>query len=149
VLFEPAPEAVHFQARNWFQDQEVFDFVGRHLHLIEEHSFRTYTLAREAKVAGIDWRRTVLSRFLTGPALKVAQLQCDALCPTTADKIRAFTAAGFGGRSTYFNYQRRVQPRQNVAQLPLLHPVNPQVDPAAPAGQRSWELHRRILLREL
>jgi hypothetical protein len=42
LLFEPAPLEVHRQAARWFWDQEIFDFVADHLHLMAQHSLRTY-----------------------------------------------------------------------------------------------------------
>src|SRR5439155_8363184 len=38
LLFEPAPLEVHRQAARWFWDQEIFDFVADHLHLVTQHS---------------------------------------------------------------------------------------------------------------
>src|SRR5215831_11602260 len=77
LFFEPTALEVHRQAANWFWDQEIFDFVALHLHLIAQHSLRIYHQAWELKQAGLDWRQGVLSRFLTGPALAVARLRAD------------------------------------------------------------------------
>ena len=77
IVFDPPPIEIHRQAALWFHDQEVFDFISEHLHLIANHSFRTYLLAFELKKAQMDWKRTILSRFLSGPALLVAQLKVD------------------------------------------------------------------------
>ena len=68
IVFDPPPLEIHRQAALWFHDQEVFDFISEHLHLITTHSFRTYLLALELKKARMDWKRTILSRFLSGPA---------------------------------------------------------------------------------
>ena len=51
IVFDPPPIEIHRQAALWFHDQEVFDFISEHLHLITNHSFRTYLLALELKKA--------------------------------------------------------------------------------------------------
>src|SRR5215472_5317123 len=42
LLFEPTALEVHRQAGAWFWDQEIFDFIARHLHLMRQHSLRIY-----------------------------------------------------------------------------------------------------------
>src|SRR6266849_383530 len=42
LVFEPTALEVHRHAAGWFWDQEIFDFVAVHLHLIAQHSLRTY-----------------------------------------------------------------------------------------------------------
>lgn len=62
VFFEPSALEVHLNAGGWFWDQEIFDFVGPHLHLVEKPSLRTYVLASERKRAGLGWQTAVLGR---------------------------------------------------------------------------------------
>ena len=92
----------------WFHDQEVFDFISTHLHLITNHSFRTYLLALELKKAQMDWKRTILSRFLSGPLLLVAQLKSDPAIKLESERVKAFREGGGGGRSTYFKYAKKL-----------------------------------------
>lgn len=108
VVFAPTSLDVHRQAASWFWDQEIFDFVAKHLHLIREHSLRTYVLAWELKRAGLDWRAMVLSRCLMGPALLVAKLKADPQYACEEDRVRAFIEAGAGCRATYFNHAKRL-----------------------------------------
>jgi hypothetical protein len=108
--FVPTTPEVHRQAARWFWDQEVFDFVARYLHLIQQHSLRTYVLAWELKKAGLNWRESVLSRFLTGATLEVAKLQSNPSCARENDRVRAFVAAGLGCRATYFNCAKKLRP---------------------------------------
>lgn len=109
ISFEPTALEVHRRAAEWFWDQEVFDFVGDRLHLITSHSLRTYVLACELKQAGLDWRRWVLSRSLTGADLAVAILKADPRYATEEARARAFIASGAGCRATYFNHAKKVQ----------------------------------------
>ncbi|HEX4592318.1 MAG TPA: hypothetical protein VH120_20455, partial [Gemmataceae bacterium] len=110
LSFEPAAAEVHRQAAGWFWDQEVFDFVADHLHLIARHSLRIYVLASELKRAEMDWRACVLARCLTGAALAVARLKADPTYVTEEDRVQAFVASGEGCRASYFNHARKLKP---------------------------------------
>src|SRR5262249_50018689 len=111
LLFEPAPWEVHRQAARWFWDQEIFDFVADHLHLIAQHSLRTYRHASELKQAGLDWRPSVLCRCLTGVALEVAKLKANPAFTSEAERVRAFVQSGTGCRATYFRHAQKLRPR--------------------------------------
>jgi hypothetical protein len=110
IVFNPPPIEIHRQAALWFHDQEVFDFISEYLHLIPNHSFRTYVLAFELKKARMDWKRTILSRFLAGPALLVAQLKADPTFRSEEERVKAFREGGGGSRATYFNYAKNLHP---------------------------------------
>src|SRR2546428_6198902 len=56
VIFKPTPQEVHTRTAAWFWDQEIYDFVGERLHLLQEASMRHYLAAWELKQAGLDWR---------------------------------------------------------------------------------------------
>jgi hypothetical protein len=132
LMFEPTALEVHHQAAGWFWDQKIFDFVAARLHLIERHSLRTYRQAWELKQAGLDWRRAVLSRCLTGPALLVARLKADHSFPNEAARVRAFVAAGAGCRATYFHHAQKLQPMADVPKLVLTHKTPPAAELSAP-----------------
>src|SRR5262249_42319114 len=102
LVFEPTALEVHRQAAGWFWDQEIFDFVAAQLHLVGQHSLRTYRQAWELKQAGLDWRRAVLSRCLTGPALLVARLKAHPTVPSEAAPVPALIAPGVGCRAPAF-----------------------------------------------
>ncbi len=53
-------------------------------------------------------KRTILSRFLSGPLLLVAQLKADPAFKSEAERVNAFREEGGGGRSSYFRYARRL-----------------------------------------
>jgi hypothetical protein len=110
---------VHRQAARWFWDQEVFDFIAGHLHLIDRQSLRLYVQAWELKRAGLDWRQAVLSRFLAGPALMAARLKADPNFSNEAARVHAFIQSGAGCRATYFRQARRLQPSVTVPPIRL------------------------------
>jgi hypothetical protein len=125
LVFEPTPLEVHRQAAGWFWDQAIFDFVAAQLHLIGQHSLRTYRQAWELKQAGLDWRRAVLSRCLSGPALLVARLKGDPSFPSEAARVQAFISAGGGCRATYFHHARKLRPLADMAKIGLAHTAPP------------------------
>jgi hypothetical protein len=125
LVFAPTALEVHRYAALWFWDQQIFDFVAAQLHLIGQHSLRTYRQAWELKQAGLDWRRAILSRCLTGPALLVARLKADPSYPNEAARVRAFVAAGGGCRATYFHHAQKLRPVADVPKLALTHTAPP------------------------
>jgi len=139
LVFEPTALEVHRHAAAWFWDQQIFDFVAARLHLIAQHSLRTYRQAWELKQAGLDWRRAVLSRCLTGPALLVARLQADPSFASQAARVQAFLAAGGGCRATYYHYARKLRPVADV--LPIL--LAQKTPPTANTSDHIHDLRRR------
>jgi len=119
VQFIPTPLEVHLQAAEWFDDQEVFDFIGSRLSFLEQPSFRHYVSTAELKRAGLDWRRAMLSRCLSGKKLIVAQLKADVRFVTEEERAQAFVAAGHGCRATYFNIARKLPAATEPPPLPL------------------------------
>src|SRR5262249_35552582 len=117
LFFEPTALEVHRQAAGWFWDQEIFDFVAARLHLIDQHSLRTYRQASELKQAGLDWRRALLSRSLTDPAWRVPRLQPALSCPSEAARVQPFIAAGAGCRPTYYHHARQLRPATDVPKM--------------------------------
>jgi hypothetical protein len=125
LFFEPTALEVHRQAAGWFWDQEIFDCVAAHLHLMSRHSLRSYRQAWELKRAGLDWRRAVLSRCLTGPALLTARLKADPSFPSEAARVQAFIAAGGGCRATYFHHARKLRSPTDVPKITLANSAPP------------------------
>jgi hypothetical protein len=141
VAFEPTALEVHHQAAGWFWDQEIFDFVAAQLHLMAQHSLRTYRQAWELKRAALDWRRAVLSRCLAGRALLVARLKADPSYPNEAARVRAFVAAGAGCRATYYHQARKLEPPTPTPKIVLAHSAPP--DTALPTPDHLDDLRQR------
>ncbi len=131
LLFEPTALEVHRQAAGWFWDQAIFDFVAGHLHLMAA-SLRAYRQAWELKQAGLDWRRAVLSRCLTGPALLVARLKADPSFTSENARVRAFIQAGAGCRATYYQHARKLRPPTDVPHIVLTSKAPATVDMPIP-----------------
>jgi hypothetical protein len=141
LVFEPSPLEVHRQAARWFWDQEIFDFVGDHLHLMSQHSLRTYGHAWELKRAKLDWRQGVLCRCLTGVALAVAKLRANPDFASEAERVRAFVQSGAGCRASYFRHAQKLRPVERAPKI-LLTQTNPPKDEAPPASAKGNYLDR-------
>ena len=109
LVFDPSAREVHLRTAGWFWDQEVFDFIGRSLHLAERLSMRDYALAWELKRAGMDWKSWLLTRWgMTGTRLLVAKLKADPSLSTEAERVREFIEQQAGCRATYYNHAQRL-----------------------------------------
>jgi hypothetical protein len=141
VFFEPNSHEIHYRTSDWFWDQEIFDFIGERLNLIEQPSMRLYIKAWELKLAEMDWRGYLLSRFLTGPALLVATLKADTSFTREADRVEVFIAKGGGTRSTYFYHAARLP---EVGRAPRIRLRNR--PPRRPGQSASWidEFQQRL-----
>ena len=142
LLFEPSPLEVHRQAARWFWDQELFDFVADHLHLMAQHSLRTYFHAWELKQAGLNWRQGVLGRCLTGAALEVAKLKADPTFASEAERVRAFVQSGAGCRASYFRHAKKLRPITDQLKI-MLTQATPPVE-ESPLSNHLDQLRRRF-----
>lgn len=123
VVFQPDAFEVHREAARWFWNQDVFTFVGDHLHLIKRPSLRNYLLADELMAARLDWRGGVLSRCLSGTALLVAKLKADPMFNSEKERVNAFIKSGGGCRATYFNHARHLERPHHVPRMLLTNSV--------------------------
>ncbi len=133
IEFDPPPLEVHQQAAKWFWDQEVFDFVADNLHLIAQHSLRTYVTAWERKRAGLAWKSLVFDRCLSGTAREVAILKADPEFTSEEERVREFVRQGFGCRATYFNYAKQLKAVPDVPRILLLNHAPPAADDSPPS----------------
>ncbi len=119
IHFAPDAAEVHRKVAKWFWDQEVFDFLGERLQLIQQPSFRHYIVAAELKQAELNWREAVLARCLSGKLLVVAQLKASNKYATEEHRAKAFIDDGHGCRATYFNLAKKLPPLAELPQLTL------------------------------
>lgn len=141
IIFKPSALEVHREiARGgWFDDQEVFDFLGRNLFLVTRPSFRLYITARNHKGAGLDWKSLILRTIeseadakLVLVARLLADPHFDTLKAPEAARERAFKSQCGGSRATYYRYKGELLERSgdfdlDAARGVVLEP--PQVDP--------------------
>src|SRR6516165_872801 len=146
LLFEPSPLEIHRQAARWFWDQEIFDLVADHLHLMAQHSLRTYHNAWELKQAGLDWRQGVLGRCLTGLALAVAKLKANPAYTCEDERVRAFVQLGAGCRATYFRHVQKLRPTEKPPKILLTQTSSPPEE-SAPKDTGPLDLLDRLRRR--
>lgn len=109
--FVPTSMEVHRQVAsgNWLKDDEVYQFIEDHLHLVGTPSMRYYMKARELKNSGLPkWREMVLNMLAPQLDTKavdiVSKLNTD---DTLTEKQREETFKRLTGlsRATYFRYK--------------------------------------------
>jgi hypothetical protein len=115
VFFDPDAEELHRFVSRWFEDQEIYSFIGEHLADIPRHSMRFYVNAGAHKQHGLDWKAALLESWThetaRGSATEklVQQLLADTNFATDKERIAAFEAHPDGGsRRTWFNIKRRL-----------------------------------------
>lgn len=122
--FNPTASEVHQAVGEWLWPaaQDIYDFVGQRLHMLSNHSMRTYLKLWDRKQAGGDWQQMLYQRFCLS-ANKQLVLQCEAdwRLKSVEEKVDKFTAAGGGVRSTYFYIKKQLG---QDGQLQLLDPAD-------------------------
>ena len=128
IFFEPSPLEVHLRTADWFSDQQIFDFVANHLHLIGKPSMRHYLRALELKNAGMDWQKGLLSQWLSGASLIAAQVLADQSFASEEERARAFEAKGGGCRATFFGWKKKLHPPQIAPRIVLGNSPRPRMN---------------------
>jgi hypothetical protein len=143
ILFEPDALEVHVRVAEWFEDQEVFDFLAEWLHLIKTPSMRFYTKTIELKNAGFDWKDYFLRQFLTDAQRVAARFRFDPSFASEEERVRAFRAATGKCRATYYNLVRGLKPPAPPPKIivrwrrPDMQPGRPPLLLPAPRAARS------------
>ncbi len=132
VFFEPSAQEVHQRVATWFQDQEILAFFARWLHLIPSPSMRQYVHAREIKEANmnhLDWKASLLKRWLPPRRALAALLKEDRSLSTEEARAQAFEQRGGGARATYFRHVASLRPPVELSPMLLPHPAAATQDP--------------------
>ncbi len=111
VYFDPTLLEIHKHAAVWFWDQEVFDFVGEHLGLIEADKLylRAYIKAYERKTKG-DWKEFIARRYFTQSGEQwVRVLESDPKYKSVDERVAEFVKRTGLSRSTYFNCKKALK----------------------------------------
>jgi hypothetical protein len=106
LSFQPGAAEVHRQAGTWFDDAEIYDWLGRNLHRVREPSLRHYVRAKELKAAGMDWTDVMAVEAENRRARLAAELLACTTYASTAARVKAFVEQGGGCRATFFNHRR-------------------------------------------
>jgi len=103
ISFQPGPAEIHHETARWFQNKEVYNFIGANLHRIPEHSMRWYRKADDVYRVGGDWRSLLLCAWHPKDAKLslVAEILQDEALATSEARVRRFQELGGGSRATF------------------------------------------------
>lgn len=109
IHFAPSPGEVHVKVREWFDDDEVYQFIEEHLSFITRPSMRHYVKGKQLRQANSErWRTQLLA--IMGVDEKVRVIQDLLTAPgfsSDAERIAAFEASGYGRRATFYRWKKR------------------------------------------
>jgi hypothetical protein len=110
LWFNPSPMEIHRRTAEWFDDPEVFQFVGSYLPHISQLSMRYYDKGTRLRKAGfVDWQKSVLQMMLPDRTVAlVAGLQLDPRLGSDVDRLAQFSAECGRSRMTYYRCKRRI-----------------------------------------
>ena len=118
VLFDPLPIEVHLRVADWFWCQDIYDYLGERLHMLDNLSARTYLKAWERKEAGGDWKKLISDVFChNNVTLLLQALESDPECPCVDDRVRKFIDQTGLSRATYFNVKRELRSNDQLKPL--------------------------------
>lgn len=115
LVFEPTFQEIHTQAKTFFEDEEILAYFGENLHLLAEHSLRSYLRAAELKAASLDWKACLPLKALSTKVLLAAKLRADPSYASEEARVKAFIEQGGGCRATYFNHLKRLKVLERAA----------------------------------
>jgi hypothetical protein len=136
IFFDPAPEEVHRFVAEWFEDKEVFQFIGDHLDQITLHSIRNYVTAENLKRLGLDWKKALTESWSqqseeVDPRKIVELLLADPRYTTDKERIEAFTARSGRHRRQWYNLKKQVVNGMRLRRPPAPEPDRAHLDVTA------------------
>jgi hypothetical protein len=112
AFFEPTSGETHRFVGTWFEDDEIYKFIGQHLSDIPRHSIRYYTTSKELKSRDLPWQESLVESWTSEvrvPKSKreemdrdhqvAVQIYCEE--QTTADRHRRWRIETGKGHSTF------------------------------------------------
>lgn len=116
VWFQPSAAEVHRRVGDlgFFNDEEIYDWIGEHLNLIHEPDMRSYVNAKELKNAGIDWREGLMHRWeLKDNQAAILRIEEEMPEASTHERAKEFQKRGLGGRATYYRQVKKLKLQHN------------------------------------
>jgi len=110
LWFNPTPREIHRRTADWFDDLEVYRFIGSYLSHIVQLSMRYYDKGKRLKEAGfVDWQKNLLQMILADRVTAlVAGLQLDPRLKSDAARVEHFVAETGLSRSSYYRLKQRL-----------------------------------------
>jgi hypothetical protein len=112
-LFDPSPRELHLEMerQEWFNDEEIYNFIGDNLQLFTELSARIYVKAAEAKTAGENWREYILKSCINSKDKEMILLEYEEAWKEkpVEEKAQEFLRrTGMTARGSYFRRRRQL-----------------------------------------
>lgn len=104
--FVPTPQAIHEYVGTWFDDQEIYDWMGPRIHQVRQPSIRSYLHAKKLRDTGAqDWQDDASQLVGVDHELGlVIQLELSKLEPD--EKLETFKSITKKSRATYHRLRR-------------------------------------------
>jgi hypothetical protein len=122
IRFEPSAKEVLDFAQKWFPDKEVLQFARQYQDRWHKPDLRLLERTQESKdarMSATDWRTFFLSHCRRpGKVAAVAEILADPSFPTAKDREMEFERRGFGSRSTFHRFQKKLKSRRSPASTP-------------------------------
>jgi hypothetical protein len=108
--FCPANEEVHQKVGGWFNDPEVYEFLGKLMPMIPAVSMRHYCKGSQLRRAGLaDWRTSLLQMVVPDArAACVLAVQHDPSLQSEEERVERFIANTGASRATYFRIKAKL-----------------------------------------
>lgn len=108
--FDPSKAELHRRVGEWFDDADVYAFVGGILPSVSELSMRHYCKGSQLRRAGLsDWRSNLLQMVLSDSRMAcVVALQHEPVLASEQERVERFVASTGCSRATYFRLKSRL-----------------------------------------
>lgn len=108
--FCPPNDEVHRKVGQWFDDLEVYNFMGGLLPLVPAISMRHYCKGSQLRRAGLsDWRDSLLHMIMADRRAACAiAVQYDPELRSEQQRVTRFTSTTGASRATYFRIKAKL-----------------------------------------
>jgi len=108
--FCPSNEEVHRKVGQWFDDPEVYRFLGKLLPVIPAVSMRHYCKGSQLRRAGFgDWRNSLLQMIISDQRVAcVVSVLYDPELHSEQQRVKRFAATTGASRATYFRIKAKL-----------------------------------------
>lgn len=126
LWFNPSAAEIHRRTSDWFDDPEVYRFIGSYLPHVPQLSMRYYDKGKRLRGAGfVDWKKSLLQMMLSDRMVAiVAGLQLDPRLASENDRIVQFIAETGLSRATYYRFREQVPVPQTPPPVTLRRVAN-------------------------
>lgn len=111
--FCPSNDEVHRKVGQWFDDPDVYGFLGGLLPVVPAISMRHYCKGSQLRRAGLtDWRNSLLQMIIPDKrAVCALAVQHDPALRSEQERAARFTATTGASRATYFRIKAKLAAR--------------------------------------